>query len=321
MEELFQSLLKEVLHLQATDLHFDVVYDCLNVKVRSIQGFKELPYKYPRALLQYLKYISNMELLNSQIPQNGQFTFIYLGKTIYFRLAVITSLGKETAVLRILNQYHLTIDEVYFEKDDLRSIKQWKDLQHGLILFSGPTGSGKTTTLNAILSFLSQKGKKVITIEDPIEIRNDRFVQLQTNEDRGFTYTNGIKEILRHNPDIIMIGEIRDLESAKLAIRAALTGHLVFATIHAGSTKQAIFRLKDLDCKEKEIKEVLHAVINQQMFKQYRRKERIIIYELLSTVNLQYYWEYASLPTNYKDLSCKIEEAIAKQRITKKLEF
>lgn len=321
MEELFQLLLKDVLRTQATDVHFDVVHDYLNVKVRSIQGFKELPNKYPRALLQYLKYISNLELLNSQLPQNGQFTFIYLGRTIYFRLAVITSLGKETAVLRVLNQYHLTIDEIHFDKEDLKSIKQWKDIQHGLILFSGPTGSGKTTTLNAILSYLSQKGKKVITIEDPIEIRNDKFVQLQTNEERGFTYATGIKEILRHNPDIIMIGEIRDLESAKLAIRAALTGHLVFATIHAGSTKQVILRLHDLECKDKEIKEVLYAVVNQQMFKQYRRKERIIIYEILSKKNLQYYWEYAMLPPNYKELPFKIEEAITKQRITKKMEI
>lgn len=316
MDILFEQLLADALQQQVSDIHFDVEGGHLRIAMRGLKGIRQLEKKYPKAILQFLKYIANLELANSNIPQNGQFTYVFQGRTLYFRLALLKSMYKESAVLRILNQYDLTLDDLSFSSDEKKEVKKWLQQKNGLILFSGPTGSGKTTTIHTILSFMANKGRKVITIEDPIEIHNRLFVQLQTNEKSGFTFESGIKEIMRHDPDIIWIGEIRDQASAILAIRAALTGHLVFSTIHAGSSSQTIARMRDLTRNESDLKEVLVAVVHQNMFKKYRKKERMVLYEILSKKNLQFYWEYGAYPKEFLTLSKKIEDALTSLKIT-----
>ncbi|MGL5540327.1 MAG: ATPase, T2SS/T4P/T4SS family [Erysipelotrichaceae bacterium] len=318
MEALFLELLTLALSHYASDIHFVVKDQHLKLSIRGLKGIILIDKEYPVGLLNYLKFIAHLELGQTHLPQNGNFQRLVDDKVMFFRLAVLKSLEQETAVLRILNQTELSLEHLSGDEEVLRCFRRWARLKSGLVLFSGPTGCGKTTTLNTILTYIATELKqKVITIEDPIEIHNPYFVQLQVQDKMAFTYANGIREVLRHDPDVIMIGEIRDEESARQTIRAALSGHLVFSTVHAHDCLQVIHRMKDLGVSTPDLQQTLVGVVSQRLFTRARRKERICLYELLTKEQLQRALAQLPLHDSFASLQTKAKVALDQGLITK----
>ena len=290
MKAKFEKLIKEALQLQVTDIHFSFSKKQVKISLRTLHGFKLLPPdEEALGLLNYLKYCANLDLGNMGKPQSGQFESVIDGRCLYFRFSYLMTLQVESAVLRILGQQqNLTLEQLSDDRRVQRVFATWTHLRNGLILLSGPTGSGKTTTLNAILSKIAENQQlKVISLEDPIEIVNDSYLQLQINEKINFTYEEGIKQLLRHDPDVIMIGEVRDENTAKMAYRCALSGHLVFTTIHTKCASEAIKRLLEFGLTANELSGTLSAVMNQRLFASKKGKGRICIYEILDREMLQ----------------------------------
>lgn len=193
------------------------------------------------------------------------------------------------------------------------SFLNWTKTRSGLIVLSGPTGSGKTTTLHAILKRIAKENRlHVVSLEDPIEIFDDSYLQLQINEAGGFTYEEGIKELLRHDPDVIMIGEIRDPTTARMLLRCALSGHLIFTTIHAKCCSEAIKRLLEFGLRREELYHTLSAVCAQRLYKRKGTQERVCIYEILEQNELDAYFHEEQLPQQHRDIFQEIQLAVSK---------
>lgn len=314
MEKRIVELVKLALLFKASDIHLTLRQDEIKIEIRVMDEFKKVKTNIQDfKLIRYLQYIAKLDVGNNLKPQTGQFELYIDNELISLRFSLINNLGITNAVIRILNPktilniYNLNIfsDEViYFEK--------LLNLKEGLVLFSGPTGSGKTTTLYTILESFSSK--KIISIEDPIEVYKDQFLQLQINEQANFDYNAAIKQILRHDPDIIMIGEIRDEIAAKAAIRAANTGHLVLSSIHASNCEVAIKRLLDLGVKKHQLQVVLKQVYNQRLFKT-SIKQKGGIYEIFDEQQLQYFFKNNCTNQNFISISKKIEQAKKEKKI------
>lgn len=285
------QLIQFALQNQATDLHFLYQNDQLSVKLRGMHGMEEIhSAMIDHKLFHYLKYIANLDLGKNDEPQSGSFTLKIHHKDYYFRFSVLASLHLQTGVLRILNNHtHLTLKDMVLSQKQYAAFCRFTKLKSGLILLSGPTGSGKTTTLHAILDAIAQDGKrKIMTLEDPIEIVNERLIQLHVSEHGTLTYEEGIRQLMRHDPDVIMIGEIRDPYTAKMAYRCALTGHLVLSSIHAKSTLETIKRMEELGVTRQDLKDTLFAACTQRLFtRKDKERERICIYEILEGTQLQ----------------------------------
>src|SRR5260370_2389589 len=186
--------------------------------------------------------MSELDIAERRVPQDGRFRVRYKGRAIDFRVSVMPSIRGEDAVLRVLDKesmsaklHRLTLDVVGFDDADLERFRQYVLEPYGMVLVTGPTGSGKTTTLYAALNEIKTDEDKIITIEDPVEYQIHGVTQIPVNEKKGLTFERGLRSILRHDPDRIMVGEIRDKETAEMAVQAALTGHLVLTTVHANN--------------------------------------------------------------------------------------
>jgi general secretion pathway protein E len=216
-----------------------------------------------------LKLFSNLDISQIRLPQNGRFTKILDKKEYDFRLSTIPIIDGESLVLRVLDNKNskITLDKIGFDKYIFKALNKIINLNQGLILVTGPTGSGKTTSMYAMLNTLNTNSKKIITVEDPVEYNLDGIQQININEDLDLTYSYALKSILRQDPDIIMIGEIRDEEALKIAIQAALTGHLVIATLHTNNAPDTINRLLDLNAEPFLIASTLKAVISQRLIR------------------------------------------------------
>ena len=270
------ELLSFVIMNKSTDIHFEIIKNNLMISVRTIDGFKQFNSKpIDFELLQYLKYISDLNLLNDKLPQSGAFSYVFLDKEYYFRTASIKNEFMEVCVVRILNKTFIS-EEIFLEIKD--AINNLLNRENGLIIFSGPTGSGKTTSMYTLIQMF--KNKKIYSIEDPIEIYFDNIVQIAVNNKIGFSYSEAIAQVLRHDPDIICIGEIRDEYAAAMAIRAAYTGHLVICTIHAKSTKQTINRLIDLKVNKSDINDNVIFIANQRLIIDDINLKRKSVYEI-----------------------------------------
>ena len=289
MEERLVALLRLALKYNATDIHFMMRYQEVSIEMRidglcrKVKGRFE-DYK----LLRYLQYLANLDVGNIMTPQTGQFEMEVDGDLLSLRFAVINKVNYTNGVLRILNS------KIRVSADSLSSIsyqnQYFKALLNrscGLILFSGPTGSGKTTTLYSLLKCV--RNKKIYSIEDPIEVYHDNLIQLSVNEARGFDYAEGIKQILRHDPDIIMIGEIRDEKAAKMAVVAANTGHLVLSTIHTSRASGCISRMSELGVNEDHLYENLLCVSNQRMLINVKTREKVVLYEIMDSKEIEYF--------------------------------
>ena len=316
MNEKVKRLIIESQRIKATDIHFTISDIKQTCDMRGIKGFKSFKDDSIKEIFQYLKYCANLDLGNFSSPQSGTFELKIDQTTYYFRFSCISTYMNQTGVLRILNNHPvLNIESLSYKRNQNIVFKKWCHLRGGLILFSGPTGSGKSTTLHVLLEEIAKKNQlKIITLEDPIEIISQNYLQLQINEKMNFTYEEGIKQLLRHDPDIIMIGEIRDSKCAEMVYRAALSGHLVFSTIHAKSALETIKRLEDLGWSKQNMKETLTAVVNQRLYPDNKRKGRICIYEILHGKELQEYLETKQL-RNHKTIYDEINEAIKKNII------
>lgn len=274
MQRQFEKLLSFSILNHATDIHIDLIDDSTKFSIRGFHGFINYD-DGKKELLEYIKYISNLNLINYNEPQTGSFQYLFNDEQYYFRVASIKTTFMESCVIRILNKFYL---EGEFSRDIKinRTFKQLLEYDNGLILFSGPTGSGKTTSMYNLINRYCNK--KIFTIEDPIEIYFDGIIQTEVNQAIGFDYATAIKQLLRHDPDIIVVGEIRDEEAAQMAVRAALTGHLVISTIHSNSCQQAIYRLEELNVNPHFLKDALKFVSNQRL--RHTDDERYVEYTL-----------------------------------------
>ena len=279
----FEELLEFSLLNKSTDIHFEVIRNKLNISVRAISGFKRFKVNNDDyQLLEYIKYISNLNLIESQLPQSGSFSYVFDNQEFFFRVASIKSQFMETCVVRILNKFFLDKDVF---NDILPNINNLLEQKSGMIIFSGPTGSGKTTSMYSFIQMF--KDKKIYCIEDPIEIFFENIVQINVNKSRGLSYKGAIKQVLRHDPDIIVIGEIRDEDAAHMAIRAAITGHLVISTIHAKDGLGVINRLYDLNVSKSDIYDNVIFISNQRLLTSINKDERKCVYEIINSENIE----------------------------------
>lgn len=275
MQEIIERKCTELLQKAAacdtTDIHIQPAPSCYNVSFRSFEGLRhvtQIPFDFGNRMIAYFKYLSLLDMSEKRKPQTGSFHLPIENKSFYFRISTLPSvLTKESVVIRIMpDDAAKPIHELAAFRDSARLLEKLSETVQGLILLTGPTGCGKSTTLYSLLKHCSDKlNRNIITLEDPVERKNQAILQIQVNEKAGLDYAAGLRAILRHDPDIIMIGEIRDSETARIAVRAALTGHLVFSTIHARHSVGCIHRLKDLGISHEEMDQTLVAVSAQRI--------------------------------------------------------
>lgn len=270
IQSFFDKLLEYSIYKKCSDVHIETLVDCLIIRLR-VDGVLKTYFNYEKefylALSSYIKLISNMDITQKREPQNGRFAKVIKDKKIDFRVSTMPIITGESIVLRILDNKanKKDIDNLGFDNRILKRVKNTILKSNGLILVTGPTGSGKTTTLYSILNELNDNSKKIITIEDPVEYQIKGIQQVSINNEIGLKFNDVLKNILRQDPDIIMIGEIRDEESLSIAIQASLTGHLVFSTLHTNDSVSTISRLIDLNAKPYLIASTLKAVIAQRL--------------------------------------------------------
>ncbi len=280
------------LKFNTSDIHIESLQDSVAIRFR-IDGILQLIFTFQKILYKLLssiiKLFSSLDISQSRLPQNGRFSKDFNNRQYDFRVSTMPTLNGESIVLRILdsNNSKTTLKEIGFDTKTYQTLNRIVQLHQGLVLVTGPTGSGKTTTLYSILNTLNTVSKKIITIEDPIEYNLSGIQQININEDINLDYSLVLKNILRQDPDIIMIGEIRDETALKIAMQAALTGHLVLATLHTKNAADTITRLLDLNAEPYLIASTLKAVISQRLVRKLsiNNKEkydgRIIVSELL----------------------------------------
>ncbi|BDR60312.1 competence type IV pilus ATPase ComGA [Lactobacillus xylocopicola] len=264
IKEVVNSLIENAIKVHTSDIFFLVQHQQIMVKFRTISGITNqttFGFNEGREIINFLKFAAQMDIAEHRRPQVGAFEYEYQQVKYYLRLSSIGDFTDcESLVIRIIYQVN---DGSYFFTEQ---IEQLKDLsqKRGLVVTSGPTGSGKTTTMYKLAKYVGQR-QMVMTIEDPVEINEEAFLQTQVNLEAGITYTSLLEAALRHRPDILIIGEIRNASTARLAVDAALSGHLVFATVHAKSTLQTISRLESLKINTNELSNCLTAVCYQRL--------------------------------------------------------
>jgi competence protein ComGA len=246
-----ERLIHEAFLEGVTDIHLVPRKDDCLIKFRlgnDLSVKESISKTHSTKLISHFKFLASMDIGEKRRPQNGSLMLSIQQKLINLRLSTLPTPNEESLVIRLLPQDDsFPISELSLFPNTTRTLLSFMMHAHGLIIFTGPTGSGKTTTLYSLLHASNKEiNRNVITLEDPIEKHTDHLLQVQVNEKAGITYATGLKAILRHDPDIIMVGEIRDEETAKIAIRAALTGHLVLSTMHTKDAKGAIYRLLEL---------------------------------------------------------------------------
>jgi type IV pilus assembly protein PilB len=255
---------------RASDIHLEPDEKGLRVRLR-IDGFLyeslTLPKQIQPALTSRIKILAEMDIAETRLPQDGNFNVKLERRGFEIRVSTFPTIYGENVVLRILDQTSplFKLDELGFSEDTLTQFKQLVRRTNGIILVTGPTGSGKTTTLYALLNMINSKDKNIITIEDPVEYRLALIRQTQINPKAGITFATGLRSILRQDPDIIMIGEVRDLETSEIAMQAALTGHLVLSTLHTNDASEAISRLVDIGVEPYLISSCVIGVLAQRL--------------------------------------------------------
>lgn len=245
------ALFYQAVKKRASDIHIEVQEKRGEVRFR-IDGMliknADLDKKIINLIVSRIKVISNLDISEKRIPQDGRTQIKIAGKVLDIRVSVLPTFYGERVVMRLLMQSSQIplIEELGFHNSLIEDVKRLLRNSHGMILVTGPTGSGKTTSLHSFLREVEEPHKNLLTVEDPVEYKSDNIAQIQVNEKAGLTFASALRSILRQDPDVIMIGEIRDEETASIAIRAALTGHLVFSTLHTNSAAATISRLVDM---------------------------------------------------------------------------
>ncbi|MCI5773267.1 MAG: Flp pilus assembly complex ATPase component TadA [Erysipelotrichaceae bacterium] len=307
MEQRLNELLMLALKNHATDIHFTLKPDSVLIELRiNKKLYSVKPKENDQQFYRYLMYRANLDLALRSMPQTGNFALKLEGQKIALRFACLNAPNISCGVLRLLNNHEkLQLEDLSYDRQIINHLKQVCQLTCGLVIFSGPTSSGKTTTLYTLLQHIQHK--KIYTLEDPIEVYDDHYVQLQINEANNFSYAQGIKQLMRHDPDIIMIGEIRDEIAAKMAVRCALTGHLVFTTIHASNCLLAIERMLELDVPSLQLKDSLSYVFNQRLMESFEGFTGI--YEVLDPAEIAYFFNHKSLPIDHETMEDKLAKS------------
>jgi len=242
ISDLSEIIMGGGISLDVSDIHIETEKEQSKIRARCdgiLQDITVLDEKIYQALLSRIKLLSGLKINITNRPQDGRFSVFYGGQTVEVRVSTLPSEYGESIVMRLLNPKSLIdLDALGMRKDLLSLLKKEIKKPNGMIIVTGPTGSGKTTTLYAFLKQLQGPGIKIITIEDPIEYHLDGISQTQVSPSKGYTFASGLKSIVRQDPDVILVGEIRDLETAEIALQSALTGHLVFSTLHTNDAAE-----------------------------------------------------------------------------------
>jgi type IV pilus assembly protein PilB len=273
---LVDSTIYTAIQRRASDIHIETGDDAVHVKYR-IDGvlqpaMRPIAKQFHSSIISRIKVMAELDIAEKRVPQDGRFKVRMPGKTIDFRVSVMPSVNGEDAVIRILDKEsiseqftELKLDILGFPEQELRRFRKYIREPYGMVLVTGPTGSGKTTTLYAALSEIKSIEDKIITIEDPVEYQVRGITQIPINEKKGLTFARGLRSILRHDPDKIMVGEIRDPETAQIAIQSALTGHLVFTTVHANNVIDVLGRFLNMGVEPYQFVSALNCVMAQRL--------------------------------------------------------
>jgi len=271
-EKLMELIMQSALEYNATDIHISPTELATLISFR-LDGVMQLCYSLPASahgrLVSVFKVAAGMDIAESNRSNDGHMSFTYLQERYDLRISTIPSVTGENMVIRLLSgsQEFLSLQDLGLTSDQIASIGKTAGSPHGIVLVSGPTGSGKTTTLYAVLRTINAMQKNIITIEDPVEYTMPLVQQVQVNEKAGITFASSIRSFLRQDPDVLVIGEIRDEETAELSMRAALTGHLVFSTVHTNDAVGAVVRLRDLGVKDYIIASTIRGVVSQRLLR------------------------------------------------------
>jgi type II secretory ATPase GspE/PulE/Tfp pilus assembly ATPase PilB-like protein len=257
------------IHIEARDIEVVVKY-----RIDGVLQYAMTPIakEWHSTILSRIKVMSELDIAERRVPQDGRFRVRYKSRSVDFRVSIMPSINGEDAVLRVLDKetlsekfHNLTLDVVGFDQEDLRKLRRYIREPYGMVLVTGPTGSGKTTTLYAAINEIKSDEDKIITIEDPVEYQVRGITQIPVNEKKGLTFARGLRSILRHDPDKIMVGEIRDEETAQIAIQSALTGHLVFTTVHANNVTDVIGRFINMGVEPYNFVSALNCILAQRL--------------------------------------------------------
>lgn len=262
---------------KASDVHVEPAENSLLIRCRIdgvLRQVMELPKTIEPALVSRIKILANLKIDEHRIPQDGQFTVLVAGREIDLRIAISPVVWGEQVVIRLLDKSGSTMDveQMGMVGRPLETVMRGISQPNGMILTSGPTGSGKTTTLYALVKKIKNEKINIVTLEDPVEYKMEGVNQIQVNVDAGLTFASGLRSILRQDPDVVMVGEIRDSETANLAVQAALTGHLVFSTLHTNSAAGILPRLLDMGIEPFLIASTLNTVIGQRLVRRVAEK-------------------------------------------------
>jgi type II secretory ATPase GspE/PulE/Tfp pilus assembly ATPase PilB-like protein len=274
--KLVDSTIYTAIQRRASDIHIETGDDAVHVKYR-IDGvlqaaMRPIGKQFHSSIISRVKVMAELDIAEKRVPQDGRFKVRMPGKTIDFRVSIMPSVHGEDAVIRILDKEsiseqftELKLDILGFPELELRRFRKYIREPYGMVLVTGPTGSGKTTTLYAALSEIKSVEDKIVTIEDPVEYQLKGITQIPINEKKGLTFARGLRSILRHDPDKIMVGEIRDPETAQIAIQSALTGHLVFTTVHANNVVDVLGRFLNMGVEPYQFVSALNCVMAQRL--------------------------------------------------------
>ncbi|HYT07837.1 MAG TPA: GspE/PulE family protein [Rugosimonospora sp.] len=257
------------IHIEARDLEVIVKYRIDGILVHAMPPISK---EWHSTILSRIKVMSELDIAERRVPQDGRFRVRYKGRFVDFRVSIMPSIHGEDAVLRVLDKetlsekfHNLSLEVVGFSDEELRKFRRYIREPYGMVLVTGPTGSGKTTTLYAAINEIKTDEDKIITIEDPVEYQVRGITQIPVNEKKGLTFARGLRSILRHDPDKIMVGEIRDEETAQIAIQSALTGHLVFTTVHANNVTDVIGRFINMGVEPYNFVSSLNCIMAQRL--------------------------------------------------------
>src|SRR6266850_1825510 len=274
--KLVDTIIYNAMESRASDIHIETRDTEVQVKYRIdgalYQKVDPIDLAYHQTLISRIKVMSELDIAERRVPQDGRFRVRYKGRNVDFRVSIMPTVHGEDAVIRILDKEqineefkNLDLNVVGFDPDDLRKFRRYIAEPYGMVLVTGPTGSGKTTTLYAALNEIRNEEDKIITIEDPVEYQLHGITQIPVNEKKGLTFARGLRSILRHDPDKIMVGEIRDEETAQIAIQSALTGHLVFTTVHANNVVDVLGRFLNMKVEPYNFVSALNCILAQRL--------------------------------------------------------
>jgi len=275
---ILNGLLIDAVQKGGSDIHIEAEADRSIVRFRIdgvlLRGADPIDIAFHPRIVSRIKVISDLDISETRKAQDGSFQFAALGRTIDFRVSIIPSIHGEDVVIRILDKEHLrtefsqmNLSRLGFGEGVVDGIRRLTRFPHGMFLVTGPTGSGKTTTLYTTLQEMDHDVRKFITIEDPVEYHLPGIVQIPVNEVKGVTFASGLRNILRHDPDVVMVGEIRDRDTAEVAVQAALTGHLVFSTVHANSSTDVILRFLHMGIEPYNFVSAVNGVLTQRLLR------------------------------------------------------